>query len=85
MAIKDKVKNKSKSKGSLASKAKARATEPVTAGAEETVKEGATGNLSAPSPLPTQIKQPLPDYPYIKSYAMIPALRKGGGLQGGGA
>jgi len=85
MAIKDKVKSKSKSNGSLASKAKARANEPVTVGAEQTVKEAATGNLSAPAPLPTQVKEPLPDYPYIKSYAMIPALRKGGGLQGGGA
>ena len=84
MAIKEKVKSRSKSSGSLASKAKARANDPVTTGPEETVKEAARDNLSAPAPLPTQIKEPLPDYPFIKSYATIPALRKGGGLSGGG-
>ena len=82
MAIKEQVKNNNRSTGELASKARAR-REAVTVDPETTVKEASMDRLGAPAPLPTQIKQPLPDYPFIKSYATIPALRKGGGIQGG--
>jgi hypothetical protein len=77
------VKDKKGNKGSLAAKAKARANEPVSVGAEEVVKAEAQDRISAPSPLPTQLKAPLPDYAFIRSYAKIPALRKAG-IQGGG-
>jgi len=77
MALKDQIKSR-KSGGALKQRAKTRANEPVAVKPEDILKEEAMGRISAPSPLPTQIKAPLPDYPYIRSYARIPALRKGG-------
>ncbi|MHA2063814.1 MAG: hypothetical protein ACXABY_05445 [Candidatus Thorarchaeota archaeon] len=75
MAVNKKKVKKAK-KGSLRSKAKSRSSGDKLRGPEVGPNKDAGSGLSFPPPPPMSNTMPMPNIPYLRSYATIPALRK---------